>query len=80
MKKYIKSSYEDQKINGDSVLMTIQFGYKMDRSEVEEFLSFNDCTWDDYNSEIDAYIDAAESKFNYGLGCYATLDDPTLLS
>ena len=75
MKKYVKSNTDM-----DSVLMTIRFGYKMDRSEVDEFLSFNDYTWDDYGSEVDAYLDTAESKFNYGLGFYVSVFDDTLYS
>lgn len=66
--------------NLGDVLMTIEFGYKMTRREVEEYLADNNLSWDDFNSEDEAYIEAAEAKFDYGLGTYASFDDPTLLS
>ena len=49
------------------MLMNITIGYEMDEEERDSILEENGCSVDDYDSEDEAYMEAAELKFNEGL-------------
>lgn len=51
------------------MFMNITIGYEMDEEERDSILEENGCSVDDYDSEDEAYMEAAELKFNEGLGC-----------
>jgi hypothetical protein len=70
MIKYVKAN-EDHL---GTVEMEITFGYSMSRSEVERELSKDGYSIADYDGDEEAaYREAAENKFNHGLGCYARI-------
>ena len=55
------------------MFMNITIGYEMDEEERNSILEENGCSVDDYDSEDEAYMEAAELKFNEGLGCSVEL-------
>ncbi len=52
-----------------SRFLSVSFGYEMSREEAEKYLREMGVSFDDYTDEDDAYREAAECKFNHGLGC-----------
>lgn len=52
-----------------SKMLNVSLGYEMTREEAEGYLEEMGMSFDDYTDEDVAYREAAECKFNHGLGC-----------
>ena len=51
--------------------LSVTLGYEMTRDECEEMMRECDATWDDFDSEEEAFREMTEYKLGCGLGCNA---------